>query len=387
MAAYLTLDHLPASSQTVMVRVDFNLPEKEGGYDLTRLDRSLVTLKELLQKKHQVILLAHFGRPKGRPVESLSLKPIADILMQKLAPIKVAFAQNFKDLETLQKEAVPVILFENIRFFEGEEKNDPAFAKQLSSFAQSYVNDAFSVSHRAHASIVGIPQFLKTYAGRLLEYELILLERYLSAPQKPMMAIIGGSKISTKFTVIETLFIGGAMAHTFLYAEGHEIGRSLYEPDYISKAKDILRKAAAKNISFLLPQDAVVQTPQGQIAEKNIKNISPEDKIMDIGQQTFTLLEQTALKAQTILWNGPLGAFEMPPFHKGTFTLCALLKDLCKAKKKRVIAGGGDSISALEATGTLHDLTYVSMGGGAFLEWMEGKSLPGLKSLSNSDQL
>lgn len=396
MRNFLTLDDLNAHGKRVLVRLDLNLPLQNGQIsDLTRLERSLPTLKELIQEGAKVIILSHLGRPKGED-KSLTLAPIAQALEKAMSPTPVFFCDACqgprveKAIQSLHEGEI--LLLENIRFVEGEEKNDPVFAQEMASWGDVYVNDAFSTAHRAHASTEGIAHLLPAYAGRLMEEELCALDKALGFPKKPLMAIVGGAKISTKLpllenmlTKVDVLVIGGAMANTFLAAQGYDIGASLYEPNLLETARDLLTKGP----EILLPQDAVIaqnlEDKKG-VETQLISQIKGKDKIFDVGPLTCMDILEKMKTCHTLLWNGPLGVFEIPPFDQGTITVAQGAAALTREGSLLSVAGGGDTVAALAHAGVLHDFTYVSTAGGAFLEWLEGKPLPGVVALMSRAQ-
>ena len=395
MAKFLTLDDLKATGKRVLVRLDLNLPFQNGCVtDLTRLERSLPTLKELSRQGAKVIILAHRGRPKGVNT-SLTLAPVFEVLKKAMSPTPVFFCKQARGLGVTaaiqELKDGEVLLLENIRFVEGEEKNDLTFAQEMACWGDIYVNDAFSAAHRAHASTEGIAHLLPAYAGRLMEEELIVLERVFDRPQRPLMAIVGGAKISTKLPLLENLFskvdvfvIGGAMANTFLAAQGYNVGASLYEPDLLKVARDFL----AKGVSVLLPQDVIVvqnlEEPE-RSQTRLISEISDHEKIVDVGSLTIQLILEKMQTCHTLLWNGPLGVFEKPPFDKGTTTVAHGAAHLTREGSLFSIAGGGDTGAALANANVLADFTYVSTAGGAFLESLEGKTLPGVMALEKNN--
>ncbi len=393
---FLTLDHLQAHSKTILVRLDLNLPLVGGQVsDLTRLERSLPTLRELVLQGAKVVVMAHLGRPQGED-KSLSLAPIFKALKDALAPTPVFFcpvAHGPRVMEAIHAlHKGEVLLLENIRFVEGEEKNDPAFAAEMATWGDVYVNDAFSAAHRAHVSTEGIAHLLPSYAGRLMEEELAALHRALENPTPPLMAIVGGSKVSTKLSLLEnltskvdTLVIGGAMANTFLAAQGDAVGASLYEPDLLHTARALL----SKGCKILLPEDVVVakSLEDGSSCLTRLRGeIKNDEKIFDIGPRTCAKILETMKDCHTLLWNGPVGVFEIPPFDGGTTTIARGAAHLTQAGSLLSVAGGGDTVAALAHAGVLSDFTYVSTAGGAFLEWLEGKSLPGVVALGNFNQ-
>lgn len=391
MTSFLTLNDLAPHGKRVLVRLDLNLPLQEGKVtDLTRLERGLPTLKELVSKGAKVIVLSHLGRPKGVD-KSLSLKPIFQALQKAMAPTPVFFCEDAhgpsvtKAIDSLN--AGQILLLENIRFVEGEEKNNPDFAKEMAQWGDVYINDAFSTAHRAHASTEGIARLLPSYAGRLMEAELKALDLALSHPKRPLMAIVGGAKISTKLPLLENLLgqvdalvIGGAMANTFLAAKGYPIGTSLYEPDLLETAGDLL----FHENKILLPQDVVIaknlENKEG-LEVRLISEVKEDEKIFDVGPLTCQHILEKMKTFSTLLWNGPLGIFEIPPFDKGTITVAQGAARLTKEGTLTSIAGGGDTVAALNHADVLEDFTYVSTAGGAFLEYLEGKPLPGVVAL------
>ncbi len=393
MISFLTLDDLHARGKRVLVRLDLNLPIQKGRVtDLTRLERSLPTLKELASQGAKIIILAHFGRPKGED-KSLTLAPIFQVLAKALAPTPVFFCKTSQGpLVTKAIEALhegEILLLENIRFVDGEEKNDPTFVGEMAQWGDVFVNDAFSTAHRAHASTEGIAHLLPAYAGRLMEEELKALNHALGNPKHPLMAIIGGAKISTKLPLlknllpkVDVLVIGGAMANTFLAAQGYNIGASLFEPDLLETACSLLAKAQ----EILLPQDVVVarnlEDPES-IETLFIPEVKGDQKIFDIGPASCQYILDKMKTCRTLLWNGPLGVFETPPFDKGTTTVAKGAARLTREGSLLSVAGGGDTVAALSHANVVDDFTYVSTAGGAFLEWIEGKELPGVKALTD----
>jgi phosphoglycerate kinase len=395
MSEFRTLDDLAVTGKKVIVRLDLNVPMKDGKVtDSTRIDRSAATLKELAGKGARVIVMAHFGRPKGKPAPEFSLKPLVEPLARALGR-PVAFATDCvgapaKDAADRLKDG-EVLLLENLRFHDEEEKNDPGFAKQLASLAEIYVNDAFSCAHRAHASTEGIAHILPAYAGRLMQTELDHLGAALGDPKRPVMAIVGGAKVSTKLDLlgnlvgkVDLLVIGGGMANTFLFAEGKEVGKSLAEREMAATAKEIVGKAKAKNCKIVLPVDAVVAGEFKAGVPTQTVEISavPKDQmILDIGPKSAAAIGDLLKTCKTLVWNGPVGAFETPPFDQGTTSVAKAAAALTQAKALLSVAGGGDTVAALAHAGVVDQFSYVSTAGGAFLEWMEGKDLPGVAAL------
>jgi len=377
-----------------LVRVDFNVPMADGRVsDDTRLKAALPTIRALQGKGCKVALLAHFDRPKGKRVPEMSLAPVAPALA-KLLGQDVAFADDcVGDAAKAAIAALPasgVILLENTRYHAGEEKNDPELAKQIAALGDFYVNDAFSAAHRAHASTEGIAHILPAYAGKQMERELDALDSALGKPKRPVIGIVGGAKVSTKLDLLQnliakldTLAIGGGMANTFLYAQGVEIGGSLAEKDMADTARAILDAAKGK-CEILLPVDVVVATevkPGAAAQTRPLGQISAEEKILDAGPETVRRLLAAMDQSATFIWNGPLGVFEVPPFDAATVAAARHAAELAKADKLIAVAGGGDTVAALNHAGTAGDMTFVSTAGGAFLEWMEGKALPGVEAL------
>jgi len=384
------------AGKTALVRVDFNVP-MEGGKvtDDTRLRVALPTIQRLRDAGAKVALLAHFDRPKGQRVPSMSLKPVVQPLEELLgAPVRFAddcigpdAVEAIRDLD-----AGGVVLLENVRFHAAEEANDPVFAQKLADLGDLYVNDAFSAAHRAHASTEGVAHHIPAYAGESMRRELDALEAALGNPQKPVAGIVGGSKVSTKLDLLknlvgklDTLAIGGGMANTFLYAQGIDIGGSLAEKDMADTAREILAEAEAKGCDILLPVDVVVATEvKPGVDARTVKTgeaLSADDKILDAGPDTVARLNAAIDGSKTLIWNGPLGVFEVPPFDAATVAAAKHVAERTKAGALIAVAGGGDTVAAVGHAGVSADLTFVSTAGGAFLEWMEGKPLPGVEAL------
>ena len=398
MASHRTLDAIDWSGKKALVRLDLNVPIENGEVrDATRIDRIVGTLKELRNRGAAVLILAHFDRPKGKVVPSMSLKPVTAALARSLG-VPVTFVEtDWADGRAAQAaakaKAGDVLLFENTRFAPGEEKNDAALAKQFAALGDVYVNDAFSAAHRAHASTEGVAHHLPAVAGRAMEAELKALEAALAAPKRPLAAVVGGAKISTKLDLLEnlsgvadTIVIGGAMANTFLAAQGFRVGRSLCEHDLAQTARAVLAAAKAKGCTILLPVDAVVAGEFRAEAPSRVVDVGAVgdgDMILDIGPKSLEAVTAAFDRAQTIVWNGPLGAFEIAPFDRATVAAAQHAAGLVKAGKVAAIAGGGDTVAALNHAGVADDFTYVSTAGGAFLEWLEGKTLPGVAALAN----
>lgn len=394
--AFKTLDDADLAGKRALVRVDINVPMAEGKVtDDTRLRAILPTIAKLRAGGAKVILLAHFDRPKGKVVPEMSLKPLAQPLADMLdAP--VAFAADC--VGEAAKAAVDslkngdVLLLENVRFHAGEEKNDPAFAKALAANGDLYVNDAFSAAHRAHASTEGLARLLPAYAGEQMRRELDALEAALGAPKRPVLGIVGGSKVSTKLdllnnlvTKLDRLSIGGGMANTFLAAQGIDVGASLCEHDLADTAREIMETAKKAGCELLLPIDVVTAQEVKPGADSHVRELSAieaGDRILDAGPKTLAKLIAAMDASATLIWNGPLGVFEVPPFDVATMAAARHAADLAKAGKLVAVAGGGDTVAALNAAGRADDFTFVSTAGGAFLEWMEGKELPGVAALT-----
>ncbi|MEO1016782.1 MAG: phosphoglycerate kinase [Pseudomonadota bacterium] len=396
---FKTLDALDPKGKRILVRVDFNVPMQDGEItDATRIERGAVTLKELSEKGAKVVALSHFGRPKGQVQPAMSLKPIAAALGKALGGAKVAFAEDCigdeADRVLSGLDDGDIALLENLRFHAGEEKNDPAFAEALAALGDVYVNDAFSCSHRAHASVVGTANRLHSYAGRLMQAELEALEAALGGAERPTAAVIGGAKVSTKLEVLghlldrmDTLIIGGGMANTFLNAQGKNVGKSLCEKDLADDARKIMADAETKGVSIVLPSDAVVATEFKEEADTRICTIDEvraDEMILDIGPGTIAEITGKLKETRTVLWNGPLGAFEVVPFDQGTNMVATAAAELTAARTLKTVAGGGDTVAALIHADVLQKFSYVSTAGGAFLEWLEGKELPGVAALQRA---
>lgn len=395
MPKFKTLDQADVEGQRVLVRADLNVPLKDGRVtDATRIERFAPTVRELLERGARVVVLSHFDRPKGKRVPEMSLKPIAGAL-SKAVGAEVVFADDCigAAAEGVVDALKPgeVALLENLRYHTGEEANDKAFVAALARLGDIYVNDAFSAAHRAHASTEGLAHVLPAYAGRQMQAELEALTAALEQPKTPVMAIVGGSKISTKLDVlnnlvrkVQFLVIGGGMANTFLNAQGIDVGKSLCERDLADTARAILAAAEASGCEVLLPTDVIVAPALKEDVETHERTVNavPADMmILDIGPDSTQLLRDRIDACSTLLWNGPLGAFEIKPFHKATFEIAHHVAKVSKAGALVSVAGGGDTVAALNAAGVADDLTYVSTAGGAFLEWMEGKELPGVAAL------
>lgn len=423
-----TLDKADVAGKTVLVRVDINVPMEHGRVaDMTRIRAFLPTLRELADKGAKVVVLAHFDRPKGKFVPSLSLAPLVDVLAAELNTGDIPAAPRAQDSalsaaqlsEVQEGEESParyvvrfgvdcigkaaqqavadagygeIVLLENVRFHAGEEANDTEFARELAALGQVYVNDAFSVSHRAHASVTGIAAYLPAYAGRLLQREVEAFDRLLGNPQRPLMAVVGGAKISTKLEIldnlcskVDTLVIGGAMANTFLLAQGKPIGQSLHEPDLLDTARRILAHAKESGCQLVLPRDVVVAQRFAASAPCEIVPVEdmPADAMqLDVGPETVHHVSQLIRESKSLVWNGPMGAFETRPFDASTTVLARMVASRTRTGDLFSLAGGGDTVSALSHAGLADTFSYLSTAGGAFLEWIEGKELPGVAVLT-----
>jgi phosphoglycerate kinase len=392
MPAFRTLDDVDLHGKKVVIRLDLNVPIKDGVVtDTTRIDRVVSTLKELLNKGAAVIILAHFDRPKGKVVPEMSLKPVAPALEKALGhKVKFVFT-DWQTAPTLNAKPGDVILMENTRYHAGEEKNDVGFAKMLGALGDVFVNDAFSAAHRAHSSTEGIAHVIPAYAGRAMQAELAALGAALETPKKPVIAVVGGAKVSSKLDLlgnlvkkVEALVIGGAMANTFLYAQGLGVGKSLHEPDLAETARAILATAEKANCAIILPVDGIIAKEFKAGAESHAYGIDamPADGMMlDVGPMSVERVKSAIDGCHTLLWNGPFGAFEIEPFDAATNAVAQYAAARTKAGKLITVAGGGDTVSALNHAGVAQDFTYISTAGGAFLEWLEGKELPGVKAL------
>ncbi|WP_095589356.1 phosphoglycerate kinase [Actibacterium ureilyticum] len=395
--AWKTLDDMDLAGKTVLVRVDINVPVEEGRVtDATRIARIVPTVRDILDKGGKPVLLAHFGRPKGQVVPEMSLKVTLPALEQALG-CGVIFAEDCVGLPAKQAVAAlsdgDVLLLENTRFHAGEEKNDPMMAASLAALGDVYVNDAFSAAHRAHASTEGIARLLPSCAGRLMQAELEALEQALGAPERPVVAVVGGAKVSTKLDLlgnlvakVDHLVIGGGMANTFLAAQGVDVGKSLAEHDMADTARAILDKAKASDCEVILPRDIVVAREFAANApHENVPvDACPADAmILDAGPATVAYICEVIDRASTLIMNGPLGVFEMEPFQTGTFAMLDRIAARTRSGNLVSVAGGGDTVAAINAAGHGDDFTYISTAGGAFLEWMEGKTLPGVAALQD----
>ena len=394
MTAFRTLDHVDVKGKRVLMRVDLNVPIENGVVsDSTRIERVAPAITEISDKGGKVILLSHFGRPKGRDSKQ-SLKPVA-AEVSRIIKRPVKFADDC--IGEIAEQAVAamkpgdILCLENTRFHAGEEKNDPAFVAALAKLGDIWVNDAFSAAHRAHASTEGLGHKLPAYAGRTMQAELEALANALDNPQRPLTAIVGGAKISTKLDLlgnlldkVNALIIGGAMANTFLLAQGKTVGKSLAEPDLVPTARKIMDKAKSEKREIILPVDVVTAAKLEANASSRVLDadkVGGADMILDIGPRSIEQVVSVLARAKTLVWNGPFGAFEVEPFDNGTIEVAEAAAELTEAGKLVSVAGGGDTVAALNVAGVADRLTYVSAAGGAFLEWLEGKRLPGVEVL------
>ncbi len=391
-----TLDEMDLEGKKVLVRVDINVPVENGRVtDTTRIDRIAPTVRDILAKGGRPILIAHFGRPKGKVVLDMSLRVCLPALEAALG-CKVGFIETLAAAEAGTDEVAskPVVLLENIRFYPGEEGNDPEFAARLAKLGDVYCNDAFSAAHRAHASTEGIARLLPCCAGRLMQAELSALESALSRPERPVGAVVGGAKVSTKIALLENLVgrldvlvIGGGMANTFLAAQGARLGASLSEPDHLETARQIMARAEAEGCRIVLPVDGLVARAFKAGAPHDVVPLGPDtvldddQMVLDAGPASVAAIADAFATLKTLIWNGPLGAFEIAPFDQATNAAARDAAQRTRAGTLISVAGGGDTVSALNQAGAADDFTYISTAGGAFLEWMEGKTLPGVAAL------
>ena len=394
-----SIETADVAGKRVLVRADLNVPMRDGKVsDDTRLVRLLPSIENLTARGAVVLLVSHFGRPKGKIMPEYSLQPVAAHLDKLVTGTDVAFFETW-DIGELQKQLADrpegsVVVLENLRFDPGEEANAPAFVEKISSVADIFVNDAFSASHRAHASIAGIPGHLPAYAGPLLMAEINALQSALGQPKRPVAALVGGAKVSTKIPVlthlmekVDVLIIGGGMANTFLFAQGYEVGTSLCEKEFKDTARDILARADELKTRIVLPSDVVVAEAFAEGSPNTVCDRAhvPEDRmILDVGPQSVTALTDLLSECETILWNGPLGAFEIAPFGEGTFQFAREVARQTGERGLVSVAGGGDTVTALNAAGVTDQFSYVSTAGGAFLEWLEGRDLPGIVALTRN---
>ncbi len=395
MSEFATLEGLRPRGKRVLVRVDLNVPMKDGRVaDMTRIERAATTLRELAGAGARVAVLAHFGRPRGKD-PALSLKPLVEPLARTLGrPVRFAADCVGPEAESVVESLQDgeVALLENLRFHPGEETNDPAFVAALARLGDLYVNDAVAAAHRAHASTEGLAHRLPAAAGRLMQEELEHLARALERPERPLVAIVGGAKVSTKIDLlanlvakVDALVIGGGMANTFLHARGLPIGRSLAERDLAGTAREVEARATAAGCRILLPEDAVIAAelkPGASARTVAIAAVPQDQMILDIGPATVAAITEVLAASRTLVWNGPLGAFETPPFDAGTVAAARRAAALTDEGRLLSLAGGGDTVAALAAAGVEDRFSYVSTAGGAFLEWLEGKELPGVAALA-----
>ncbi|HET9715570.1 MAG TPA: phosphoglycerate kinase [Pseudolabrys sp.] len=394
MGDFRTLDEVDVKGKRVLLRVDLNVPVENGIVtDTTRIERVAAEITELADKGAKVVLLSHFGRPKGKDPKK-SLKPVAAEVARIIKrPVRFASDCIGEAAESAVAALKPgdILCLENTRFHSGEEKNDPAFVSELAKLGDIWVNDAFSAAHRAHASTEGLGHKLPAYAGRSMQAELAALTKALENPGRPLAAIVGGAKISTKLDLlssmlkkVDALIIGGAMANTFLAANGNPVGKSLVEADHVGAARDILAEASASGRELVLPVDVVVAQkfePHAASRVVDAGNVKDSEMILDIGPRSIEQVVSVLARSKTLVWNGPFGAFEVEPFDNGTLEVAEAAAELTQAGKLISIAGGGDTVAALNVAGVADRLTYISTAGGAFLEWLEGKSLPGVEVL------
>jgi phosphoglycerate kinase len=392
---FRTLDDADLAGKRVLLRVDLNVPTENGKVtDLTRIERVASTIAEIADKGGKVIMLAHFGRPKSGPDEANSLRPVAEAVAE-VVKRPVGFAADC--IGRVAEDAIAkmkngdILLLENTRFYKGEEKNDPKIVEALAKLGDLYVNDAFSAAHRAHASTEGVAHKLPAYAGRAMQAELEALTIALGDPARPVAAIVGGAKVSTKLELlgnlikkVDALIIGGGMANTFLFAQGKPVGKSLCEKDMVDTARTVMADAEKTGCRIVLPVDATVAKEFKAHAPArvvDVDHVADDEMILDIGPKSVVMIEEALDKVKTLVWNGPFGAFETPPFEAATFGVARTVGFLTREGKLKAVAGGGDTVAALNAAGVAGEFTYVSAAGGAFLEWMEGKALPGVEAL------
>jgi len=399
MPKFRTLDEIDVRGKRVLLRADLNVPVKEGTVtDPTRIERLAPTIEALIAKGAKVVVMSHFGRPKGKPDPAFSLRPLVEPLKKAIGGRDVAFASDCIGPEAKRVVAGlqpgQVALLENLRFHKGEEANSAEFARSLAELGDVYVDDAFSAAHRAHASIEALANLLPAAAGKLMEAELDALTTALDNPARPVLALIGGAKVSTKLDLlhfiigkVDVLAIGGAMANTLLLAQGKEIGRSLCERDMTETARQLLALASDRNCRVILPEDAVVASelaPGVPAREVAIDAVPRDAMILDVGAKTVARIGDALGKARTLVWNGLLGAFETPPFDRGTAAVAKRVAQLTRDGRLLSVAGGGETVAALASAGLTDELSYVSTAGGAFLEWLEGRELPGVAALSRA---
>ncbi|HKJ61628.1 MAG TPA: phosphoglycerate kinase [Hyphomicrobiales bacterium] len=397
--SYPQIDEAGLDGKRVLVRADLNVPLADGKVsDATRIERFLPTVKRLAESGAKVIILSHLGRPKGQKNPEFTLRPVAEKIAELMPERPVRFVEDC--IGDQVKQAVDamkpgdIVLLENLRFYKGEEENDPDFVAALAALGDIFVNDAFSVSHRAHASVYGLARRLPAYAGPQMMDELRAFEVVLELPKRPVAAIVGGAKVSTKIPVltnlvskVDILIIGGGMANTFLHAQGRQVGKSLCEPDFADTVGEIMSRAVETGCRIVLQTDAVVAAafePNAPSSVYAVTNVPEDGMILDIGPKSVEDFGERLKGARTLLWNGPVGAFEIPPFGEGTFALAKLAAELTKKGGLVSVAGGGDTVAALNLAGVTDDFTYVSTAGGAFLELLEGRELPGVAVLART---
>ncbi|WP_088348711.1 MULTISPECIES: phosphoglycerate kinase [Rhodomicrobium] len=397
--SYKGIDEVDVSGRRVIVRADLNVPLAGSQVsDATRIERLVPTLENLSRRGARVIVFSHLGRPEGQRNAKYSLRPVAGKLSEIMGGKAVNFVED--SIGPVAKSAVAamqpgeIVLLENLRFYPGEESNEADFVAELSSLGDIFVNDAFSVSHRAHASVYGIAHQLPAFAGPQMLAELEAFKLVLELPKRPVAAIVGGAKVSTKIPLlsnlapkVDMLIIGGGMANTFLHAQGYKIGKSLCEPDFADTVEEIMSRAAETGCRIVLPTDAVVATkfePNAPSAVYAVTDIPADGMILDIGPKSIADFGDRIRSAKTLLWNGPVGAFETPPFEAGTFALARLAAERTQSGHLVTVAGGGDTVAALNKAGVTESFSYVSTAGGAFLEWLEGRELPGVVALAQA---
>jgi phosphoglycerate kinase len=400
MTKFRSLDDIDVRGKRVLLRADLNVPIKNGIVtDATRIERLAPTIDTLLDRGAKVIVMSHFGRPKEGRDPAFSLRSLIAPLSRTIGGRDVAFAEDCIGEEAKRVVSAlrpgQVALLENLRFHKGEEANSPDFARALAELGDIYVDDAFSAAHRAHASIDALARLLPNAAGKLMQAELTALTAALESPKRPVLALIGGAKVSTKLDLlrflvgkVDILIVAGAMANTFLFAEGHEVGRSLCERDMLDSARQTLALARRQNCRVVLPEDVVVAAalePGAATRTVAVEAVPSDMMILDIGPRTVARIAALLEEARTLVWNGPLGAFETPPFDRGTAAVAKKAGELTRAGKLLSVAGGGDTVAALDAAGVTNELSYVSTAGGAFLEWLEGRELPGVAALAPAD--
>lgn len=380
-----TLRDFDLSDKTVLLRADLNVPMRDGTVtDYTRIDRLKPTIDYLKQNAKRVIILSHYGRPKGEENPDYSLAFLPTILKKQWG-VDIGFGED---------ATTQITLLENVRFNAGEESNDPNYAKHLASLGDVFINDAFSAAHRAHASTVGITEYLPSGAGLLMEAELTALTNALESPKKPVMAVVGGAKVSSKLSVlnnmiqkVDYLVLGGGMANTFLYAQGHAVGKSLCEKEMADEARSIMKNAENAGCTLLLPIDQIATREFKENAPHeiiNVGDIAEDQQSIDVGPASIDAIATELEKCKTVLWNGPMGVFEMKPFDNGTNKVAQKVAELTKSGQMISVAGGGDTVAALDNAGVINDFSYISTAGGAFLEYIEGKDLPGVTALKQS---